>query len=1821
MSNSSLNQTAKFLLEADMKKAQGDAKEMITLMAGVEKLFESASKTAKKAAEDFQLKGSAESARALQVAIGNLGKSMRDVATSGGNAKVFSENEITKVLAIRTEMEKLEKALQTIQKNKAINEGTLGLDTGNIPSKLKALKDLEKAQRAVDAALKTPPESGKYTQTYLKDLHDRKAAIEENIRMLKLQTQALKDADLSKKQMGLNEDGQRQYDYRRKLAEEKTHLLQLTEERRAYLKNKSLMEQQQAKEFLTFNPNQALKQAFGSTNALGADSFQKINPAGTVTPEQIAAQRNVLALQEQLVERMRQKLPIDQAHKQLVEDILRAKQKENDLHRQTVHDLREQENAQRRISLASGVGAASLLAIQTAIRANGMILNGVQNAMGQALRSAISVETEFKNVQAVTATTNTEMQGLETTIKSVAASTKFSATEVAQAALILGQAGLSAKEAQAAIPAVAMLATAAGTRLAQAVSLTTSVLGVFDKQATETVDIANKITSAANTSKVSVEKLALGFQYAGNIAHLSGVSFEETTAAMAAMSNAGILNGSTLGSGLRSFLTEVQKPSQEFIATLNRIGLGLNDVDFKAHGLIGVTNRLREAGFVATDAIKSFDIRGAAAFNALVANPADLERQYKNLLDTNAAIQANEIQMDSLGAQSKRLQTSLENLAGAGFAPIGAVLKDLAGGFATILQKASECTITMGVLGTAVAVTSAVLTTRFAISMAAGAASLLSFNAATVASITALGSFTIAQAASTAMSAIRTAALAYMIGGFSGLTASITSATVSLTGFGAALGSVSLLTGVGIAVAAIAAAYYGISYASGSAKRAIDEATAASNNARAAFDEKTKTINGLDEALKSLIYKQNSLKTGSVELRTAVEEVNSKFGDQIKFLDVNNTSADTLIGTLRNLRKEMKEIATLNLGVAIAEAEKLKKATAFDAKVEFNIAAGLSGPGRPSSANSLDTLANTNSEQLKRFNIDPQQFKVVAESFRTGNRTPEVDRAIAAISQSLPIALSKSEIKLDYLSRNTLERLNERLPELGAAIVKERSSGNNIKSLESIQTRQNAVDALKAKPGLSAGSTLGDELVGPGALLEMIKEQNPGADTVQIFEKVRDEVSKRKAKNEELRKKLNEYATNDNPGKSDLLTEIANLDSALNSQRAQAQAGAEGLAKLRNEEAIDFYREKLKNLKRQPKTAKRDAEITALDKEESERVFNFENRAETNETLLKVSRLQAKRTNELKTENDIYKKDRGSRDPSDNIEQRTAKLDERLELLRAKSDKEIAQVFDDFETVTKYFESGKTHILNANAAAQRALKAEQNQKRTEAKAAGKDIGPGSLIQKEFDEQTQSLAAAGQENLLQYIAAFKGFGASASKQTKALTHSIQEKQDQLNNLKQDGELDLFDAGATLRNIQQKQIARDYSGSRPDAGLEVQANQEKLKLAEMAIKNNENILSLLGDGSTGLIGDQTQLLFNVNQQIPRLIKEVADAREKLRNLNPGSPEYTQEQSNLTSSSAELKVAQDESKKLTAELKALRGQKQTAQATSASLQGTKAEITAKIPVEFTFEKLSETLSNAVEGWKDAAGNLDVVSTIAKGMEGVFTTATNSIASGLKSIVDNTKSVKEGFKSMALGIVNAMLDISTQVVAMQSMKYLFGDLMGGGGGAGGGGGGFGAGAAAGGSSLLGSFFDSSAGSSEWISSLFSLGVASGGLIKKNGIERVQHFAGGGSVRGGKAGRDSVPAMLMPGEFVVNTKAVDAVGTDFLHGINAQANNVAASNNSATRASSDPQQSGVVNVWVVSPDQKPQMGPRDIEASIADNINRNGSIKQLIKSVQMGAL
>lgn len=125
--------------------------------------------------------------------------------------------------------------------------------------------------------------------------------------------------------------------------------------------------------------------------------------------------------------------------------------------------------------------------------------------------------------------------------------------------------------------------------------------------------------------------------------------------------------------------------------------------------------------------------------------------------------------------------------------------------------------------------------------------------------------------------------------------------------------------------------------------------------------------------------------------------------------------------------------------------------------------------------------------------------------------------------------------------------------------------------------------------------------------------------------------------------------------------------------------------------------------------------------------------------------------------------------------------------------------------------------------------------------------------------------------------------------------------------------------------------------------------------------------------------------------------------------------------------------------------------------------------------------------------------------------------------------------------------------------------------------------------------------------------------------LSSIYGFSHGGMVTGGIANRDSVYAKLMPGEYVMKKSAVDALGTGFLSSLNSGNMNVFnTTNNSMESGEGDTgskKGAGTLNIWVVTPDQVPPENSENIITTVSRDIQTNGSIKQLIKQVSMGAL
>lgn len=539
--------------------------------------------------------------------------------------------------------------------------------------------------------------------------------------------------------------------------------------------------------------------------------------------------------------------------------------------------------AQNRHKLFSD-GGAFLFEIQAALLSNYMIMNQVFNLFQFGTTFVMELDQAMTQLQAITATTSTEMEGLEQTLIKVSEKTKFTAVEVAQAATVMGQAGFSTRQIEDSIEAVTMFASAVGTDLQKAVDIATSTLSVFNMQASETKYVADILTSAINNSKLTVDKLTLGLQYSGNVAAQSGANFEELTTVIAAFANAGIRAGSTIGTGLRQLLVAFNKPTDKLKAQLTSVGLTMADVDVRSNGLIGVLKNLREAGFSAGNAFESLEVRAASAFMAIGGQLDTIDNMQRAIISSNAAAEANETQMESLTNT---------------FAQFKSVLGTFIAYFSEPFKNAL-----IGVTKTMVDWFQVVNENRGAIS-ALGTA------------IISLGS------------AVITAKLVALFKGLTGIMWGVvranTAAAASFTGAkGLGVAIARFLGPFGLILSTIAGGiglFASLNTSVEDSADAVDKATAEFNKAQGEAERYQQTMKTIDDRIAELESRYEALKDDQQAVNLEVTEARNKFTGLNSVLDNSKVSLDNLIDSLKRLKEEYRGLTLETLEKTIKRNE------------------------------------------------------------------------------------------------------------------------------------------------------------------------------------------------------------------------------------------------------------------------------------------------------------------------------------------------------------------------------------------------------------------------------------------------------------------------------------------------------------------------------------------------------------------------------------------------------------------------------------------------------------------------------------------------------------------------------------------------------------------------------------------------------------------------------------------------------------------------------------------------------------------------------------
>ena len=287
----------------------------------------------------------------------------------------------------------------------------------------------------------------------------------------------------------------------------------------------------------------------------------------------------------------------------------------------------------------------------------------VTAAFGLALKTAAEFEQSMAQVRAVSGATNEEFADLTDVALEMGQTTVFTARQSADALSFMAMAGLSARDSIEALPDVLNLAAAGQLELAQASDIVTNVMAGYGIEASEVTKATDVLTAGFTSANTDLVQLGQAFKYAGPVAKSAGLSFEETSAALSLMGNAG-LQASVAGTGLRGSITRLLNPSNEARDVLDRLGVTATDSAGNLLPLRDIISQFETVGLSAGDAMTVFGQRAGPSMLALIEQGSDALGELQTAMEESGgtAQRIADTQLDTLSGSMTLLSSATEGL-------------------------------------------------------------------------------------------------------------------------------------------------------------------------------------------------------------------------------------------------------------------------------------------------------------------------------------------------------------------------------------------------------------------------------------------------------------------------------------------------------------------------------------------------------------------------------------------------------------------------------------------------------------------------------------------------------------------------------------------------------------------------------------------------------------------------------------------------------------------------------------------------------------------------------------------------------------------------------------------------------------------------------------------------------------------------------------------------------------------------------------------------------------------------------------------------------
>lgn len=215
-------------------------------------------------------------------------------------------------------------------------------------------------------------------------------------------------------------------------------------------------------------------------------------------------------------------------------------------------------------------------------------------------------------------------------VRNVGVETKFTAPQVADAAKFLAMAGFNVDAITKSIAPIADIALVGDTDLGETADVVTNIMTGYNISPDKVRNAADIMTMTFTKSNTTLMEIAEAYKYSASLLSAGNMPFEEATAAMGILGNAGI-KGSQAGTTMRTIMANIVNPTKKQLKAWNRIGVSRTDKNGNMRDVVSIFEDLNKKDLSLADYYQIFHKTAAQGAVSL----ADNVNEWNNIIKAN----------------------------------------------------------------------------------------------------------------------------------------------------------------------------------------------------------------------------------------------------------------------------------------------------------------------------------------------------------------------------------------------------------------------------------------------------------------------------------------------------------------------------------------------------------------------------------------------------------------------------------------------------------------------------------------------------------------------------------------------------------------------------------------------------------------------------------------------------------------------------------------------------------------------------------------------------------------------------------------------------------------------------------------------------------------------------------------------------------------------------------------------------------------------------------------------------------------------------------